>query len=123
MLGISSLIPLPALAKDVMNISVEQQSTYQVRGQVTDANKEPLIGVVVSVEDTKHPIRVTTDLDGMFSIDVPRGAHSIVFSYVGFKKHSERVSSSKVINVLMEEETNTFDEVVVTGYSSQKKLP
>lgn len=121
MLGISSLIPLPALAKDVMNISVEQQSTYQVRGQVTDANKEPLIGVVVSVEDTKHPIRVTTDLDGMFSIDVPRGAHSIVFSYVGFKKHSERVSSSKVINVLMEEETNTFDEVVVTGYSSQKK--
>lgn len=66
MLGISSLIPLPALAKDVMNISVEQQSTYQVRGQVTDANKEPLIGVVVSVEDTKHPIRVTTDLDGMY---------------------------------------------------------
>ena len=121
MMGLLAALPSSAVPRENRVLSVEQQATFKVRGQVIDNNKEPLIGVVVSTEDGKSPVRVITDIDGMFTIDVPQGTHSLTFSYIGFKKHTERVSGSKVINVMMEEETNSFDEVVVTGFSSQKK--
>lgn len=121
MMGLLAALPSSAVPTENRVLSVEQQATFKVRGQVIDNNKEPLIGVVVSTEDGKSPVRVITDIDGMFTIDVPQGTHSLTFSYIGFKKHTERVSGSKVINVMMEEETNSFDEVVVTGFSSQKK--
>ena len=121
MMGLLAALPSSAVPTENRVLSVEQQTTFKVRGQVIDNNKEPLIGVVVSTEDGKSPVRVITDIDGMFTIDVPQGTHSLTFSYIGFKKHTERVSGSKVINVMMEEETNSFDEVVVTGFSSQKK--
>ena len=121
MMGLLAALPSSAVPTENRVLSVEQQATFKVRDQVIDNNKEPLIGVVVSTEDGKSPVRVITDIDGMFTIDVPQGTHSLTFSYIGFKKHTERVSGSKVINVMMEEETNSFDEVVVTGFSSQKK--
>lgn len=121
MMGLLAALTSSAVPTENRVLSVEQQATFKVRGQVIDNNKEPLIGVVVSTEDGKSPVRVITDIDGMFTIDVPQGTHSLTFSYIGFKKHTERVSGSKVINVMMEEETNSFDEVVVTGFSSQKK--
>lgn len=121
MMGLLAALPSSAVPTENRVLSVEQQATFKVRGQVIDNNKEPLIGVVVSTENGKSPVRVITDIDGMFTIDVPQGTHSLTFSYIGFKKHTERVSGSKVINVMMEEETNSFDEVVVTGFSSQKK--
>lgn len=121
MMGLLAALPSSAIPTENRVLSVEQQATFKVQGQVTDNNKEPLIGVVVSTEDGKSPVRVITDIDGMFTIDIPQGTHSLTFSYIGFKKHTERVSGSKVINVMMEEETNSFDEVVVTGFSSQKK--
>lgn len=121
MMGLLAALPSSAVPTENRVLSVEQQATFKVRGQVIDNNKEPLIGVVVSTEDGKSPVRVITDIDGMFTIDIPQGTHSLTFSYIGFKKHTERVSGSKVINVMMEEETNSFDEVVVTGFSSQKK--
>lgn len=108
MMGLLVALPLSAIPTENRVLSVGQQATFKVQGQVTDNNKEPLVGVVVSTEDGKSPVRVITDIDGMFTIDVPQGTHSLTFSYIGFKKHTERVSGSKVINVMMEEETNSF---------------
>ncbi len=121
MAGLLSATPMSALPTQVNASGVEQQATFKVSGQVTDINRNPLTGVVVKVEGTSSPINAITDVDGMFSINVPHGTHDLTFSYIGFKKHTERVSGTRVINVVMEEETNTFDEVVVTGYTSQKR--
>ena len=99
-----------------------QQSTgeVQVTGLVTDQQKEPLVGVTVSVVGGQA--RTITDLDGMFRLNVPqKSTTELELTYIGFKRKTVKVNGARLINVMMEEESNEFNEVVVTGYSSQKK--
>ena len=94
--------------------------TNQVTGLVTDKQKEPLIGVTVTLVGTET--RAITDADGMFRITVPsKNSATLEFNYIGFASKQVKVNGSRLINVMLEEETNEFTEVVVTGYSSQKK--
>ena len=98
----------------------QHQTEGQVTGLVTDQQNQPLIGVTVSVVGSET--RAITDVDGMFRIMAPTKASTeLEFSYMGFKKKVVRVNGAKLLNVQMEEEANEFQEVVVTGYSSQKK--
>lgn len=99
-----------------------QQSTseIQVTGLVTDQQKEPLVGVTVSVVGGQA--RTITDLDGMFRLNVPqKSTTELELTYIGFKRKTVKVNGARLINVMMEEESNEFNEVVVTGYTSQKK--
>lgn len=99
-----------------------QQSVgdVQVTGLVTDQNKEPLIGVTVSVIGGQA--RTITDMDGMFRLNVPqKSSTELELTYIGFKRKTVKVNGARLINVMMEEEANEFNEVVVTGYTSQKK--
>ena len=92
----------------------------QVTGLVTDQQKEPLIGVTISAVGTSN--LAVSDIDGMFHIDVPANNNAMLeFSYVGYKKKQVKVNGAKLLNVMLEEEATEFNEVVVTGYSSQKK--
>ena len=94
--------------------------TNQVTGLVTDKQKEPLIGVTVTLVGTET--RAITDADGMFRINVPaKSGTTLEFNYIGFASKQVKVNGSRLINVMLEEETNEFTEVVVTGYTSQKK--
>lgn len=107
------IMALPAKA-------VAQQTETQVTGQVTDQQKDPLPGVTVTVVGTQT--RAVTDLDGMFKIQVPnRNSSELEFSYMGFKRKTVKVNGSKLLSVALEEETTEMEEVVVTGYSAQKK--
>ena len=109
--------PLPVRAA----AAVEQTAkTTQVTGMVTDPEKRPLIGVTVTLVGTET--RAITDAEGMFRISVPTtGKPVLEFNYIGFKKKQVNVSGAKLLNVMMEEDVNEFNEIVVTGYSSQKK--
>ena len=109
--------PLLPTAPAAMAQSVQ---TNQVTGLVTDKQKEPLIGVTVTLVGTET--RAITDADGMFKINVPsKSGTTLEFNYIGFASKQVKVNGSRLINVMMEEETNEFTEVVVTGYTSQKK--
>ena len=109
--------PLLPTAPAAMAQSVQ---TNQVTGLVTDKQKEPLIGVTVTLVGTET--RAITDADGMFKISVPsKSGTTLEFNYIGFASKQVKVNGSRLINVMMEEETNEFTEVVVTGYTSQKK--
>ena len=100
--------------------ATQQQAETQVTGLVTDQQKQPLIGVTVTVVGTET--RAITDFDGMFKIMAPsRASTELEFSYMGFKKKVVKVNGAKLLNVQMDEDANEFQEVVVTGYSSQKK--
>ena len=103
-------------------LSVDQQSkTFKVTGQITDKAKEPLIGVTVTVVGSNGPIRTISDIDGMFSLDVPEVTKPLSSLMQDSKKLNVPVTGSKSLNVVMEEDTKDIDEVVVTGFSSQKK--
>ena len=92
----------------------------KVKGNVTDESGEPLIGVTVRVDGTS--IGTATDIDGNYTIDVANlNKDVLLFSYVGMKETKEAVKGRKVINVVMKEDANVFDDVVVVGDCQQKK--
>ncbi|MEC7264027.1 MAG: carboxypeptidase-like regulatory domain-containing protein, partial [Bacteroidota bacterium] len=89
-----------------------------VSGTVTDQDGLPLPGVSILVVGTS--VGTQTDFDGNYSIMASVGG-TLRFSYIGQKTIERRVGASSVINVSMEEDAQALEEVVVTGYTSQKR--
>lgn len=91
----------------------------QVSGKVTDKNNQPLIGVSVVQKGTSNG--VSTDDEGAFSMTVEGGDSVVlVFSYIGFVTQEIPVSGA-TLNVVMEEDLASLDEVVVTGFGLEQE--
>ena len=101
-------------AGDVQNV---QQATKKVTGNVSDS-QGPVIGASVVEKGTSNG--VVTDFDGNFSLNVKPGA-TLVISYIGYTTKEIAVGNQSTINVTIEEDNNSLDEVVVVGYGVQKK--
>ena len=92
-----------------------------VTGVVTDAQKEPLIGVNVAVKDVPG-LGAITDINGKYKISI-EPYQRLIFSYVGFDKVEVLIKEQRVVNVSMKESAaSSLDEVVITGTGVQKKL-
>lgn len=100
--------------------SLYAQSPVSVKGTVTSSeNTKPLEGVTVMVEGTKHG--VTTNADGSFTLSNVPASGKLVFSFVGYKSQTIPVNGQTNINVALELESSTLDQVVVIGYGTQQK--
>ena len=97
----------------VFGFSMHSQS---ISGTVTDDNGVALPGATVLVQGTTNG--VSTDFDGAFTISASSN-DILVFSFIGYASQSILVGSSSTINVSLSPD-NLLDEVVVTGYGSQK---
>jgi len=86
-----------------------------VKGTVKDKTGEPLIGVSVTYGSGQGTV---TDIDGNFSVNVPAGS-TIKFSYVGYKPQSLKASGN--MNITLEEDNTTLEDVVVVGYGTMKR--
>ena len=94
-------------------------SAKPVNGKVTSATDgEPLIGATVQVQGTKTGS--VTDFDGNYTINAEQG-QTLVFSYVGYLTKTVKVGGGSTIDVTLEEDRQSLDEVVVIGYGVQKK--
>ncbi len=97
--------------------------TTLVTGTVTSSVKEEGVipGVTVAVKGTT--LGALTDVNGKYSISVPNGATTLVFSYVGMKTQEVVIGGRSVVNVVMESDVVGLNEVVVTalGISREKK--
>src|SRR3954466_12734418 len=92
----------------------------KVNGTVYSAkDNQPISGATVLVKGTSTG--TTTGTNGAFTINVPSGSNTLVISSIGFNEYEADVSSSSNVTVTLQERTSTLDEIVVTGYSSQKK--
>ena len=92
--------------------------TISVSGQVVDAGDgQPLVGVGVIPSTGGGTV---TDFDGKYRIDVAADA-SLTFSSLGYLSVTEAVGGRTVINLSLQPESQTLDDVVVLGYTSQKK--
>ena len=115
-LAMAMLLCFPASG---VNAAPASQENLTVSGVVTSAADQlPLIGVSVQVKGTSNG--AITDLDGNYSVSVASG-QTLVFSYIGFKTQEIQITNQKTLNVVMEEDSETLDEVVVVGYGVQKK--
>ena len=94
--------------------------TKTITGRVTSAEEpEGVPGASVVVKGTTQG--TITDLDGGYSITVPENASSLVFSFVGYLTKEMPIGSNSVIDVVMDTDVKTLNEVVVTGYGTQER--
>ncbi|WP_299556451.1 TonB-dependent receptor [Seonamhaeicola sp.] len=99
-----------------MNTAFGQTQT--IKGQVSDIDGEPLVGATVIVTGTSTG--AVTDFDGNYEIKATAGS-KLQFSYLGYIDKVITVGSNTTINVTLDEDLATLDEVVVVGYGTQKK--
>ncbi len=99
------------------NILFAQLKT--VTGKITDPNNLPVPGATVSVRGSI--IATETDANGSFSIAVPNGKNSLTITSIGFEPQTINVTNESNVAVSLKTTTSTMNEVVVTGYGTQRK--
>lgn len=99
--------------------SVHAQQAKTISGKViSKADGQPVPGVNILIVGTTTG--TSTDFDGKYTIEAKAG-DVLQFSYVSFKNQVITVGESNTIDVSLEEDTNTLDEIVVIGYGTQKR--
>ncbi len=89
-----------------------------IRGSVKDTYGEPVIGANVMVKGTS--IGAATDINGNYTLSAPASATTLQISYIGMKE-TEVAITGNVVNIVMEEDVSSLDEVVVVGYGTQRR--
>ena len=103
----------------LMFLSLGAFAQRQVTGKVTSGtDNAPLSYATVAVKGTK--VATLTNADGTFSLTMPNGRNTLVISSVGYEDQ-EVDATSGAVNVTMKARTSSLDEIVVTGYTAQKK--
>lgn len=89
-----------------------------IKGTVTDSSGEPVIGATVMETGTQNG--VVTDLDGNYTLQNVKGK-SITISYIGMKTQTLQIDGRSTINLVLEDESSSLNEVVVIGYGTARK--
>lgn len=100
-------------------MSVVAFAQNQIKGHVADATGEPIIGANVTVKGTTTG--TITDIDGNFTLEVGSTDGTLVVSFIGYKSVEAKMNGTVPINVVLQEDTETLDEVVVVGYGTQNR--
>ena len=107
------------LSSFMLLMSVVAFAQNQVTGHVADATGEPIIGANVTVKGTT--VGTITDIDGNFTLEVGSTDGTLVVSFIGYKSAEAAIKGKSPINVILQEDTETLDEVVVVGYGTQNR--
>lgn len=104
----------------IAGMQLVQAQGVVITGKATDqATSEPLPGVTVLVKGTT--VGATSLADGTYRVTIPAGGTALVFSFIGYQTQEVAISGRSVIDVSLKEESLLLDEIVVTGYSVEKK--
>ena len=112
-----------ALALLVVGAVSAQAQNRTVRGtvsEVTENGKVPVIGAGVLIKGTTRG-GTATDLKGQYTITVPAGQNTLLFTSVGYKDLEVEIGGRGVIDVTLEPDADLLDEVVVVGYGVQRR--
>ncbi len=100
----------------------EEEKQLVVKGRViSEKEQEPIIGATVILEGTT--LGVATDVEGEFSINVPKDAKTLVISSIGYAKYRFALNSNVFdkLNIIQLKDSVSFvDEVVIVGYGTTK---
>lgn len=101
-------------------LAVNLYAQINVKGTVLSGmDKEPMIGLTVMVKGTTNG--TITDFDGKYILGNVDEDATLVFSMIGFKTQEVKVAGKTVIDIIMQEDIESLDEVVVVGYGAVKK--
>ncbi|MBT1698132.1 TonB-dependent receptor [Fulvivirgaceae bacterium PWU4] len=96
-----------------------RQQGREITGKVTEEGGSGLPGVSVLIEGTSDG--TVTDNDGHFKIVVPSNESVLIFSFIGYVTQKVTVANLSVVDVSLVADVTNLGEVVVTGYSTQKR--
>lgn len=114
--GLSRFLMLLLVGVTMTSFALAQT---QVSGTVTTKQREPLPGVNVIVKGTARG--TTTDSNGKYSLEVAGNNAVLTFSFIGYATQEAVVGNKTVVDVVLEEDVQSLDEVVVVGYGTVKK--
>ena len=107
------------LSAGVKSDKIQQDDKVRtIKGTIVDETKEPVIGANVMVKGTTNG--TITDVDGRFTLDVPKDA-VLEVSYIGYSSQMVKVGEQKNLTITLSEGTQALDEIVVVGYGVQRK--
>ena len=129
LLGIASfglsLSAMPGNQPDLLSsstgnadVSSVMQQKKTIQGQVLDQTGTPIIGASVLVKGTT--VGTITDIDGKFSLEAASN-ETLTISYIGYVSKDILVGNNSSLKITLKEDNKTLDEVVVVGYTTQKK--
>lgn len=95
-----------------------QQQKITVAGTVTDAAGEPIIGASIVVKGTSRG--TVSDVDGHFTLSAPQGT-TLEVSCIGFEKKTIKVPASGKVSVMLNEDSRSLGDVVVTAMGIKKE--
>ena len=119
MLALSLFLPVPATAAT----AVTQQTTARtIRGTVKDSSGEPLIGAYVVVTVSGNTVGAITEVDGTWSLQIPKGDFNLEVTCLGFVNATVKVLPGQdVYDIVLQEDSEMIEETVVVAFGKQKK--
>lgn len=122
LLAIAGLSPFPTNFMYASNAHGSDMQVAQrqvtIQGSVTDQQGETVIGASIIEKGTKNG--TITDLDGKFTIQANPQA-VLVISFVGYQTQEVKLKGRTSLNIALQEDAKLLDEVIVTGYGTQRK--
>ena len=100
-------------------LSVVAFAQSRITGSVSDPQGEPIIGANITIKGTS--VGTITDIDGNFSLEAKTGNETLVFSFIGYKTKEVGTKGKLSFRVILEEDSETLEEVIVVGYGTQSK--
>lgn len=116
-------IPVDGMAQAgrTPRVQASQNNKITVSGTVLDkSTNDPLIGVSVVVKGVANTGTIT-DIDGKFTLKLPYAEAPLVFSYLGYQPQEIVPGTKKELTILLQEDAKALQEVVVVGYTKQRK--
>lgn len=114
--GYAEKITIPLATETYM----EEPPKITITGKVIDAFNNPVESVTVTVKGTQ--LVTTTNANGNFSIEDVNENAILVFTSIGYKTMQVPVRNRRLIDITLEQETESLNDVVVVGYGTQKKI-
>ena len=114
--GKGRVLPILILCMLLCTVALAQKT---VTGKVNGADSKPLGGASITVKGTS--VGTFTDNNGAFSLNVPAGKSTLVVSSIGYEAKEFDITSTSSLDVSLTATVSNLNEIVVTGYSSQRK--
>lgn len=117
-IGIQPCLAAQNYAEEPANVMRVEQQKLKITGKVFDSTGSPLPGASVQVKNGN--LGTVTNMDGEFFLDADKGSQ-IEISFIGMLTKVLTVTGKTDLQIMLEEDNRTLDEVVVVGYGTQKK--
>jgi outer membrane receptor protein involved in Fe transport len=101
----------------ISSVATAQQKT--VSGRIIGDDGKPIAGATISAKGSNAATQ--TNEEGAFSLSIPNNSNTLVISSVGFQQQEVTIGSQSSFNVSLKTLTSSLSEVVVTGYSTQRR--